>query len=335
MALDPSRIPNLIADFGLTPMLAGYSAEPTVRDRVFAVKPIDPNGSEFGWRETVVVGDNIPKETLVGENAPERIATEGYVAYGKQRKLSQRMVIPEEIWKSPSAEGTIKSMIMDRFGAWAQGFQVAKERAAASVFLRGCIAAGDTAVFNGSYGGPSGAVDPNIGFILDGKPFFAASGNGHPLFLSSAATPFNLITSAPLSATTLETARVAITSTNAVDDMNNPIVVTPDTLLVPPGLQQTAEVLVGSIQQPGTAQNDINTARGRYNVVVWRYLTDVDGWFIGKAGQGAVFCDSGDPTIETSLPDPANGNITVRMISYYGHYVRDWRYWFANNIASS
>lgn len=338
MALDPSKIPHLISDYGLTPMMIGYNREPAVRERVCAIRRISPAGSEFGWRETVVVGDNIPQETLYGQDAPEGMVTEGYIAYGKQRKLQKKMVIPEEIWRSPTAEATIKQMIDGAFGSWAEGFQIAKERHAASFFTLGCLAtatAASKAVFNGSYGGPNGAVDPNIGYILDGKPLFAATGNGHVLFLSTAATPFNLIASAALSATTLETARVAITSTNAVDDMNNPIVITPDTLLVPPGLQQTAEILVGSVQQPGTAQNDINTARGRYNVVVWRYLTDTDGWFIGKAGQGIVFCDSGEPTIMTSPPDKDNGNITVRLVSYFGMYARDWRPWFANNIATS
>lgn len=335
MAVDPSKIPALVADFGLEVMMQAYTAEQTVRDRVFQVVPISPAGNELGWRDVVAVGDNIPDEILIGQDAPQRTMQQGYVSYCKQRKLSQSMDIPEEIWKSPNAEAVIRQMVMTTVGPWATGFQIKKERIAAAIFNQGRLAAGDATVFDGSYLGPNGAVDPYPKFIYDGKPFFAASGNGHPLYLRTDVTPYNLIAAAALGATTLETTRVLMSGTNAVDENNNPIVITPNTLLVPPGLVQTAEVLVGSVQQPGTAQNDINTNRGRFDVVQWRYLTDSDGWYLGKAGAGVMFHDSGDPTFEVSAPDRHNGNVTVRMISYCGAHVTDWRYWFANNVATS
>lgn len=335
MAVDPSKIPALVADFGLAPMMAAYSAEETVRQRVFNIRNISPAGDEFGWRETIIVGDNIPSETGYGQDAPQRTMTQGYVAYGKQRKLQMSMVIPEEVWKSPRAEETIRKMILDVAGPWGQGFQIAKERGAAAIFNRGTIAAGDADVFDGSYAGPSGAVDPYPKFCYDGKPLFAASGNGHPLFLASSVTKYNHIASDPLSATTLEASRVLMSSTNAVDENNNMISIVPRTLVVPPGLTQTAEVLVGSVQQPGTANNDINTNRGRFDVVQWRYITDADAWFMGVGGRGVTFADSGDPTIEVSAPDASSGNVTVRMVSYWGAWGTDWRYWTGHNQATS
>lgn len=335
MSVEPGKIAQLVHDFGLEVMMAGYQAEPTVRERVFKIRPISPSGSEWGWRETVVVGDNIPTQIRTGEDAPKRVMQQGYVTYGAQKKWAQSMDIPEEIYKAANAEQVIRKMVVDKVGPWAQGFQVAKERQAAAIFNRGPIAAGDADVFDGSYLGPDGAVDPYPKFCYDGKPFFAASGNGHPLFLQSSVTKFNHVASNPLSATTLESVRVAMMSTNAVDENNNPISVVPRTLLVPPGLTQTAEVLVGSVQQPGTAQNDINTNRGRFDVVQWRYLTDADGWFMGVAGQGVEFADSGDPTLEVSTPDRNNGNVTMRMISYSGAWATNWRMWYGNNIATS
>jgi len=332
MAVDSTQIAALVTDVGLTPMLAGYAAEPTVRDQVCQIRKIDPGGSERGWRDIVIVGDNRPSQIRYGQSAPERTMQQGYTAIGRQRKLSQAMDIPEEIYKAPNARAVIEGMVTSTFGDWAQGYQAEKESIAAAVFMRGCIAAGDTEVFNGTY---EGATDSNVGFIGDGKPLFAASGNGHPLYLKTSVTPYNLIASNALSATTLDSTRVLISSTNAVDDNNNPIVIMPNTLLVPPGLTTTAEVLTGSIQLPGGANNDINVARGKYRVVTWRYITDADGWFMGVAGKGVVFCDSGIPTFEVSAPDPRTGNIVIRMVSYCGAYARDWRYWFANNIATS
>lgn len=333
--LSLTKIPALVMDVGLPVVMSGYGAVPTVRQRIFKVTPISPSGSDLGGRQTVLVGDNIPKRTGYGVEAPQSTMEQGYVAYWTQYKYQNSMVIPEEIWSAPNAEQQITRMVTAAFGPWAEGFQIAKERDAAAIFNQGRLAAGDADTFDGSTGGPNGYTDPYPKFIYDGKPFFAASGNGHPLYRASSVTPYNLVVSNALSASTLESTRVLMSSTNAVDENNVPINITPNTLLVPPGLVQTAEVLVGSVQQPGTAQNDINTNRGRFDVVEWRYLTDSDGWYLGAAGKGLEFFDSGDPTIVVSVPEAGTGNITIRLRSYAGRYVTDWRYWFANNVATS
>lgn len=64
------------------------------------------------------------------------------------------------------------------------------------------------------------------------------------------------------------------------DDKGNLVAVTPDTLLVPPALEDDALVIAQSVLDPTSANNAVNPMRGRFNVVTWHYLTDSNAWFM-------------------------------------------------------
>ena len=70
-----------------------------------------------------------------------------------------------------------------------------------------------------------------------------------------------------------------------VDDRGELMVIQPDTLLVPPELEDEAYVLVNTQQAPGGANNDLNyvSAMG-LRVIVWDYLTDANNWFLIDSG---------------------------------------------------
>ena len=63
------------------------------------------------------------------------------------------------------------------------------------------------------------------------------------------------------------------------DDKGDLINIVPDVLLVPPELEDDALVIVKSTQDPASANNAINPQAGRFQVVVWNYLTDSNSWF--------------------------------------------------------
>jgi len=64
------------------------------------------------------------------------------------------------------------------------------------------------------------------------------------------------------------------------DDKGNLIAVTPDTLIVPPGLEDDALIIAQSILDPTSGNNAINAQRGRWKVEVDHYLTDSNAWFM-------------------------------------------------------
>jgi hypothetical protein len=83
-----------------------------------------------------------------------------------------------------------------------------------------------------------------------------------------------------LSAANLSTIRTAMML--FVDDAGNPMGVTPDTILVPPALADTAYEATRSTNDPANANNTINAQNeaGRWNVIVWHYLTDTNRFFV-------------------------------------------------------
>lgn len=328
-SVDPTQVPGLVTDAGYPVLLTSYDQEPAMRGSLFRSVPLSVG--IYGFTGRVLVGADSPAETPFGAPSHSRTFDEGYQFYSRVRKLQEDLVIQEEMLRSPNAAAAIAEFVGSASARFGAGFQRKKEEIAAALFVNGALTAGHKATFDGSY---PGHADPYPKFIYDGKPFFAASGNGHPLYLDSSVTKYNK-TATSLDSTNLEAARILMTRTNAVDEANQPIRIDPDVLLVPPELEQTADILLGTTQAPGTALNDVNTQRGRYTRVTWRYLTDTNGWFLGARGRGLAFADSGAPMIETSAPDPKTGSVTVRFVSYVAAWVEDWRYWSGHNISES
>lgn len=65
-----------------------------------------------------------------------------------------------------------------------------------------------------------------------------------------------------------------------VDDTGVPIMMRPTTLVVPPELESRARVVLDTPLRTGSNFNDVNTVRGRFNIVVNDYLTDPHSYFI-------------------------------------------------------
>lgn len=68
-----------------------------------------------------------------------------------------------------------------------------------------------------------------------------------------------------------------------VDERGLKIQMNPNLLIVPPGLEFTAEKIAKSVQLPGSQENDINPLRGRFQVIVMDYLTDPNAWFLADS----------------------------------------------------
>jgi phage major head subunit gpT-like protein len=108
----------------------------------------------------------------------------------------------------------------------------------------------------------------------DGDPLVSDS---HPKSPSNPATLDNKATAA-LDATAVGTNRVAMSKFE--DDEGNPIAITPNLILVPPDLEDTAIEAVYSTLKPDTAENNLNPQVGRWIVQPWHYLTDVNNWWM-------------------------------------------------------
>lgn len=331
MSIDVSQVPELVAKTAYPVMFQAYEAEPAVYPLITDVRPADPG--MLGTKGSVISGVGDLVEILDGERLPHDTVKGTRTWYCKVRSFGGKIEIPLRQLAAIDAVGKIQAQLAEVAPQWGRRAIAQKEQMVADVFQKGTIAAGNTSVFNGSY---VGETDANVGFIFDGKPFFAATGNGHPL-LAGSSTPFNLVASAPLTSANMQTTLTAMRTTNAIDDRELKIRVTPTHLVVPPGLEFTARTLLNSVNLPGTAQNDVNVVAGALQPVVWRYLTDdADAWWVGAVGQGGgvrVY-DSGAPTIDTWV-DMDRRMFCISAVTFFGVVVTDWRQWFCNNKATS
>lgn len=77
----------------------------------------------------------------------------------------------------------------------------------------------------------------------------------------------------------LETGRIAVRE--QYDDRGLVIQVNADQIVVPVNLEKTAEILVGSNLRSGTADNDLNFYRGKFDIIAWEYYTNNNtAWFL-------------------------------------------------------
>lgn len=65
-----------------------------------------------------------------------------------------------------------------------------------------------------------------------------------------------------------------------LDDKGMKIGVKADTLLVPPDLEKTAQILTNSQLRPGTADNDFNYYQGLLKVISWDWISTSTYWFL-------------------------------------------------------
>jgi len=87
-------------------------------------------------------------------------------------------------------------------------------------------------------------------------------------------------TAADLSVTSLEQAFIDIAG--YVDDRNLKMMARPMKLIIPKEESWQAQVILGSMGMPGTANNDLNPAKNIFpgGVQVMHWLTDTNAWFI-------------------------------------------------------
>ena len=117
--------------------------------------------------------------------------------------------------------------------------------------------------------------------IYDSQPLFSHT---HPLVETKNADGTTItvkgdnLIDGTLSADTLKAA--LLLGRKQVDEAGKLIVMSFDTLVVPPALEWLAMELTKTTGKPGTELNDINVLKGSLNVIVWDFLTKEDACFI-------------------------------------------------------
>lgn len=110
----------------------------------------------------------------------------------------------------------------------------------------------------------------------DGKPLASTL---HPRSDGGSSQSNASSTGITLTEENLETGRIA--ARQQLDDKGMRIQVMPNTIVVPVDLEKDAEIITGSTMRPGSADNDMNVYKGKFNVIAWEYLTTNNTmWFL-------------------------------------------------------
>jgi len=270
-----------------------------------------------------VMNSNV-EEVGEGEGNTDSIVIEGYTWYIKMITLQASI----QISKRAVDDGRLK--IKEWGSELAQEFIRYEETLAARVFNRGAWAAGDR-VFNTQV---KDVLSDQFGqLIYDETPLFNGS---HPNKLGEN-TYSNYTASRTLTATNLETAANEFVE-HCYDNMDNPIVIQPDTIVVPQGLAFTAARILNSDLMPNTSRNDDNVLKSYLNIVPWRYIGNATvgttPWFIGKAKAGLRWYNRQGMEVTQSY-DAKTRMHSIIMNKRIGIGVTNWRNWQANNLNSA
>lgn len=197
-----------------------------------------------------------------------------------------------------------------RARALGRSMRQTKEIVAANIFNR---------AFNSAYVGG------------DGKEMIATD---HPT--PGGASSNELAVAADLSEASIEDMITLIM--NAKDSRGLRIGLMPRKLIVPSGEWANAERIVGSTLQNDTANNAINAIKSQGvlpgGVVVWRYLTDPDAWFIKTDASDGLKLYNRRPLSFDKDNDFDTDNAKAKATERYSFGWSDWRAVFGTEGAA-
>ena len=152
----------------------------------------------------------------------------------------------------------------------------------------------------------------------------------HPNSPTSSTTQSNYGTLA-LTPANIETTRLAMIA--FTDDRGGLLGITPDTILVPPGLEYAARQAVLSTDDPTTANRAINPRAGAYNIIPWNFLTSSTRWCMidSTRMKRSLFWQERIPI--NIAPEVMDTSVEARWIARmrYAYGWVDWRWIYVQN----
>lgn len=119
------------------------------------------------------------------------------------------------------------------------------------------------------------------------------------------------------------------------DDRGGLVRVMPDTLLVPPELEETAWSIWKTANKVDTGDYHANFASSFLrNVVVWDYLTDSNAWFLLDSAMAKLHLKWIDRVpLEFAMDPTSDFSLEARFRGYmrYSYGWSDWRFVYGNN----
>ena len=222
-----------------------FSEVPMVMDRVFNVN----TSEKADEKDSSIGGFGLAVVTAEGAPVDYEDAVQGYDTTYSHVKYTKGFKITREMY-----DDDLYGIMSKRPAALGRSMRRTAENQAAAVFNN---------AFSTSYLG------------ADAKPLASTT---HPRPDGGSSQSNASSTGITLSETNLETGRLAMR--NQKDDKGMKIDVNASDILVPIELEKTAHLIIDSTLRQGTADNDANFYKGKFNIIPWIYLSSTTAWFL-------------------------------------------------------
>jgi len=224
----------------------GMSKVPTMRTRLFRQLTSDQAFEEGVGMGGMAQGawDVWGASGKKGQLGLDQLYTETYT----HREYPVELIIPHKLIINNKVGNTVTEMLMQA----GRSAEVKMENDAANFFINSFST-----------------------LRADGKALCASD---HPVSPHATGTTSSNLATTPLTEDNLTNSR--ITMSKVEDDKGNVIGAMANEILVPLELENTARKITQSAQEPGTGNNAINPEAGKWSVLPWLRLTDINNWWI-------------------------------------------------------
>jgi hypothetical protein len=288
-------------------------------EELFEVVPSDAAYEQF----TSAIGLGELLEKPEGEDLQSDAPIESYTIVCKNRSFGRLVRFSYE---SIQDSKKIGNLLMTTVGTWGKMVPITKEKFYAKFFNYGAVTAGND-IFDNTITGV--VTDSSGDLIYDGYPFFYSA---HPDKVGN--TYRNYTTTRPLSHDNLKTTYLTYVNDNNRDERGEIFDITPDVLLIATGLKFTAQEILNSTLIPSSMDNTTNVLAAIVSPMEWAFVSDSDGWYLGKKKMGLMATDRQDVMLDF-WQDETSKDYFASIFTRWGGVVNNWRYWYACNIASS
>lgn len=296
-----------------------YPEVPPKYSLIFEVVPSDAAYEMF----TSAVGLGELLEKPEGEDLQSDAPMESYTIVCANRSWGRLVRFSYE---SVSDAKKFSNLLRETVGSWGKNVPITKEKFYAKFFNEGAKTAGNDIFDNSITGVVTDATGKTA--IYDNTTFFS---NSHP---DKVGNTYDNLTANALNVANMKTAYETYTQTNNRDERGQIFDIMPDVLLIPPALKFTAQEILNSTLVPFVTNNTVNVLNSILTAMDWAYLTDTDAWFIGKLKNGLMATDREGVTLDF-WQDETSLDYFARIFTRFGGAVTNWRYWLANNSATS
>lgn len=336
ISFDISQFAALAVDTGTEVAVDRYDVNQLIYPQFCEViTPDDVSHPIVGDKSTTMVDGVDFRKRGKGEEFSATTIGQGYTPQGKVWREGAKIAFDFDDLRTMAANPkSFVNAVEEWSTAAVRNCMRDQDRLVAKLFAQSAFSAGltdlDGEKLDQSF---TGNPDSNIGLGYDGVTW---ANNAHPIKFGST-TYDNYLASTALSQTAIDTAYTLGTSTNAVDERGQKVMIEFDKVMVPAALRGTIGTVLNTERVLSSNNNDISPIAGlNLTPIINPYLDEwsSSAWFLLGRIPAVRVISSGTPVFRQFINEETRA-LEITAQYHIGVYLRNWRYFINGNGATS